>query len=101
MINTMLNMFDKGKPIYLSNGLTLFVPNDESKYHDECWKDTLEYTEPEHYTDSDIRYIQWKDGSHWYAKIGKYDVVDKNGNKKWNTRNEAINAAYSFLKTLN
>ena len=53
MINTRLNMFDKGKPIYLSNGLTLFVPNDE------------------------------------------------NGNQKWNTRNEAINAAYSFLKTLN
>ena len=49
----------------------------------------------------DIRYIQWKDGSHWYAKIGKYDVVDENGNQKWNTRNEAINAAYSFLKTLN
>lgn len=101
MINTRLNMFDEGKPIYLSNGLTLFVPNDESKYQDECWKDTLEYPEPEHYTDSDIRYIQWKDGSHWYAKIGKYDVVDENGNQKWNTRNEAINAAYSFLKTLN
>ena len=101
MINTRLNMFDNGKPIYLSSGLTLFTPNDEIKYQDECWKDTLEYPEPEHYTDSDIRYIQWKDGSHWYAKIGKYDVVDEKGNQKWNTRNEAINAAYSFLKTLN
>lgn len=65
------------------------------------WKDSLEYPEPEVYTDKDIRYIQWKDGSHWYVKIGKYDVVDENGNQKWNTRNEAINAAYNYLKELN
>lgn len=101
MMNARLNMFDNGRPLYLSNGLTLFEPNDTIKYQDECWKDTLEYPEPEFYTEKDIRYIQWKDGSHWYAKIGKYDVVDENGNQKWNTRNEAINAAYSFLKTLN
>ena len=105
LINTRLNMFDNERPLYLSNGLTSFVHNEfingTIKYQDECWKDTLEYPEPEHYTDKDIRYIQWKDGSHWYAKIGKYDVVDENGNQKWNTRNEAINAAYSFLKTLN
>lgn len=105
LINTRLNMFDNERPLYLSNGLTSFVHNEfingTIKYQDECWKDTLEYPEPEHYTYKDIRYIQWKDGSHWYAKIGKYDVVDENGNQKWNTRNEAINAAYSFLKTLN
>lgn len=70
------------------------------QYEDECWKDSLEYPEPEVYTDKDIRYIQWKDGSHWYVKIGKYDVVDENGNQKWNTRNEAINAAYNYLKGL-
>lgn len=73
----------------------------EIEYDDECWKDTLEYPEPEYYTDKDIRYIQWKDGSHWYAKIGKYDVVDENGNQKWDKYNDAINAAYSFLKKLN
>lgn len=100
-INSNLNIIDNGRPLYLSNGLTSFVPNDIIKYQDECWKDILEYPEPEHYTDKDIRYIQWKDGSHWYVKIGKYDVVDENGNQKWNTRNEAINAAYNFLKTLN
>lgn len=106
MINTRLNMFNNARPLHLSNGLTTFVHNDTLingtiKYQDECWKDTLEYPEPEHYTENDIRYIQWKDGSHWYVKIGKYDVVDENGNQKWNTRNEAINAAYKFLKTLN
>ena len=53
------------------------------------------------YTINDIRYIQWKDGSHWYAKIGKYDVVDENGNQKWDKYNDAINAAEKFLKTLN
>ena len=101
MINNNLNMFANGRPLHLSNGLTSFIPNTTIKYQDECWKYELDYPEPEHYTDKDIRYIQWKDGSHWYVKIGKYDVVDENGNQKWNTRNEAINAAYSFLKTLN
>lgn len=100
-INSRLQLFDRGCVQYLSDGLTSFSPKDNIEYDDECWKDTLEYPEPEHYTENDIRYIQWKDGSHWYVKIGKYDVVDENGNQKWNTRNEAINAAYSFLKTLN
>lgn len=100
-INGKLQLFDRGCTIYLNNGLTYFSPKDNVEYNDECWKDVLEYPEPEFYTYKDIRYIQWKDGSHWYAKIGKYDVVDENGNQKWNTRNEAINAAYSFLKTLN
>lgn len=100
-INNRLNMFDNGCPLYLINGLTSFVPNVTIDLQDECWKDTLEYPKPDTYTTNDIRYMQWKDGSHWYAKIGKYDVVDENGNQKWNTRNEAINAAYVFLKTLN
>ena len=100
-INGRLQLFDRGCTIYLNNGLTCFSPKDNIEYEDECWKDTLEYPEPEFYTDKDIRYIQWKDGSHWYAKIGKYDVVDEDGNQKWNTRNKAINAAYAFLKTLN
>ena len=74
---------------------------DTIEYEDECWKDELEYPEPDTYTVNDIRYIQWKDGSHWYAKIGKYDVVDENGNQKWDKYNDAIVAAYKFLKTLN
>ena len=29
-----------------------------------------------------------------------YDVVDENGNQKWDKYNDAINAAYSFLKKI-
>jgi hypothetical protein len=100
-INGRLQLFDRGCTIYLNDGLTYFSPKDNVEYEDECWKDSLEYPEPDTYTVNDIRYIQWKDGSHWYAKIGKYDVVDENGNQKWDKYNDAINAAYSFLKTLN
>ena len=101
MINGRIQLFDRGCVQYLSDGLTSFSTKDNIEYDDECWKDTLEYPEPEYYTDKDIRYIQWKDGSHWYAKIGKYDVVDENGNQKWDKYNDAIKAAHAFLKTLN
>lgn len=101
MINGRMQLFDRGCVQYLSDGLTSFSTKDNIEYDDECWKDTLEYPEPEYYTDKDIRYIQWKDGSHWYAKIGKYDVVDENGNQKWDKYNDAIKAAHAFLKTLN
>ena len=100
-INGRIQLFDRGCVQYLSDGLTCFSPKDTIEYDDECWKESLEYPEPDTYTVNDIRYIQWKDGSHWYAKIGKYDVVDENGNQKWDKYNDAINAAYSFLKTLN
>ena len=40
-------------------------------------------------TEKDIRIIHWKDGKHYYAKIGNKDVIDADGEQKWNTRKEA------------
>ena len=52
------------------------------------------------YTEQDIRLLRFRNGSHWYAKIGKMDVVDEYGNQKWNTRGAARRAAEKFLADL-
>lgn len=46
----------------------------------------------------EVRYLQWPNGKHWYAKIGNDDVVDAQGNQKWSTKKEAEKAAEWFLK---
>ncbi len=37
-------------------------------------------------------------GNHWYAKIGKLDIKDKDNNMKWNTKAEAEAAAKWFIE---
>jgi hypothetical protein len=63
-------------------------------------KQELEFPTDKNYTEADIRYIQWNDGIHWYAKVGNYDVVDEQSNQKWDTKEEAQKAAINFLKSL-
>lgn len=36
-----------------------------------------------------IRVFQWPNGTHWYAKIGDLDVVDRYDKQKWDTKEEA------------
>jgi len=48
---------------------------------------------------SKARYMQWTNGSHWYAKIGNVDVrVD--GHQKWGTKWEAQEAVKKFKETI-
>ena len=44
----------------------------------------------------DVKFIMWNGGKHWYAKIGKLDVV-VNGIQKWNTKEEATKAAKQYI----
>ena len=57
-------------------------------------KDDIKYP---NYTKSDIKVSQWKNGTHYYAKIGNMDIVNKNGNQKWNSYDEAYNEALKQL----
>ncbi len=52
------------------------------------------------FTEDDIRIIKWPNGSHYYAKIGHYDVVDYMGKQKWNSHDEAMTVAKEYLKRL-
>lgn len=63
---------------------------------DEVYKNSLVFPDVERPSIEDVNFIVWNGGKHWYAKIGKMDVV-VNGEQKWNTKEEAINAAKSYI----
>lgn len=86
-----------GREIYLSEGLTVFMLTESfTEIVEHYYSDTLSFP-TERYTLDDVRYIQWDGGIHWYAKIGKIDIVDSNGNQKWNTKAEAEQAAKEYF----
>ena len=53
------------------------------------------------YTKADIKVQQWPNGTHYYAYVGDFEVVDMRykheGQKKWDTRKEAEEAASYYL----
>lgn len=50
--------------------------------------------------EEEVRIIHWQDGSHYYAKIGKEDVV-WDGEQKWGTRQAAEAAAEKYIEANN
>jgi len=48
---------------------------------------------------SKARYMQWTNGSHWYAKIGNADVI-VDGDQKWDSKKEAQKAVKKFKENL-
>jgi len=61
-------------------------------------RDSLVFPE---FTKDDIKVTKWPNGKHWYAKIGNEDVVNEDGNMKWNTYKRAYAMAEKFLIRLN
>lgn len=95
-----VDMFGK-YDIYLSNGMPVFIMNPSCKIVETKESDELVYPEQTEWLMSDIRYMKWPEGTHWYAKISTYDVRDKDGNMKWNTKEEAESAAVWFVEQCN
>ena len=48
------------------------------------------------YPEEKVRFLQWPGGRHWYAKIGKTDII-VDGEQKWNTKSAAERAAKRFM----
>ena len=108
VINGRINDFNNGLDFYLANGVQEFIPIwDRYEIVEEIKKDILEYPRNEQFHFEDVRYMKWDmpsldiKGVHWYAKIGNEDVRDKAGNMKWNTKEEAEEAARWFCQYLN
>jgi hypothetical protein len=59
------------------------------------------YPEKKEWSMSDVKFMQWNMfgnvGTHWYAKIGSYDIKDEAGNMKWDTKAQAVDAARWYL----
>jgi len=53
------------------------------------------------YTENDIKISKWNGGVHYYAKVGKIDVVDDMGEAKWVSRKIAEKNAKLLLNKLN
>jgi len=105
LLNQRVSTFRRGKDMYLDNGVveTRLLSDDEIV--EERYEDNLIYPVETHVRLEDVRYMQWNmpdlniKGTHWYAKIGKTDIVDKDGNMKWDTKAEAEKAAEWFIYT--
>ncbi len=113
-LNQRINSFRSGKEMLLDNGVveSRFCEGDEIL--EDIEKDKLEYPIEAAVRLEDVRYMQWGKldymaaglpasarhygGNHWYAKLGKQDIVDKDGNMKWNTKEEAQTAAKWFIE---
>lgn len=95
-----MDMFDKYE-IYLSNSMVVFVMNPSCEIVETKESDELVYPEQTEWLMSDVRYMKWSEGVHWYAKISTYDVYDKDGNMKWDTKEEAESAAVWFVNKCN
>lgn len=102
-LNNRVNDFRNGKESYFDNGVVETIMCKGDEIVEECIKDELVYPEETHCRLEDVRYMRWDmpdlkiKGTHWYAKLGRFDVKDKDGNMKWDTKEEAEKAAEWFV----
>ena len=100
-IHNRLDEIDKGKTVYLEDGVREFgySPNNPHfEIVERYYSDKLEYPDFKKPTLDDVRFIQWDGGKHWYAKVNKEDIVDELGNQKWDTKEDAEEAAKWFIE---
>ena len=96
-LETKVKYIQKHGRIYLSDIGSFMIMSSTDKIVDEFTMDECAYPDK---SKDDIRIFQWIKKGHYYAKIGKMDVVDEEGNQKWNTRREAQVAAEKYLKEI-
>ena len=94
-----LRSFREGRRIYLNHSIQVVTV--DSRFADivnTTERDVLTFPDEDKPTMDDVRFIVWAGGEHFYAKIGKLDVVDEQGNQKWNTKREAEAAARWYIE---
>lgn len=101
MLQSRIELFNKGTKFYLNKEMVVLVDSPILEITNVIVKGTMVYPDDEEMTAKDARYIQWGNGIHWYAKVGKFDVVDKDNNQKWNTKKEAQEATKWFIANYN
>lgn len=107
ILHNRINDFLKYGDIYLADGVQQFMYRDDIfEITEEIESEILSYPREAQFHLEEVRYMQWDvpgfpKGEHWYAKIGNLDIKDKDGNMKWNTKEEAEKAAEWFCQELN
>lgn len=98
MLRNRLKSFADDREQYLSDSLSVLLLSPNSEIIGEEYKDELVYPHESKPSLGDVKYMKWYGGKHFYAKIGKIDIVDKDNNQKWNTEDEAKEAAKWYIK---
>lgn len=98
MLQSEIDLFNKGVGFYLNKEMVSLVDNSTLEIVETVIKEKLVYPDDEKMSLDDVRYIQWDNGTHWYVKVGKFDVIDENKNQKWLTKEEARCAANWFIE---
>lgn len=98
MLQTRLKGYVDGIEQYLSDSLSVIIMSPHLEIIDEEYKDKMVFPHEERPTLDDVKYMTWYGGKHYYAKIGKIDIVDKDNNQKWNTKKEAEEAAKWYIE---
>ena len=94
-----LRSFRDGRQIHLNHSIQ--VVTIDSRFADIVnitERDVLTFPDEDKPTMNDVRFLVWDGGTHTYAKIGKLDIVDENGNQKWDTKREAEAAARWYIE---
>lgn len=90
-------IFKNGHVLLNDNGSYMYI-TDSDEIVETVEKEQMIYP---HYSKSDIEIKKFENGKHYYAFIGKLEVVDEDGNKKWNTYEYAEKMAIDYLNNLN
>lgn len=107
VLHARINDFLEFGKIYLADGVQQFMyQEDLFEIIEEVDSEILSYPREAQFHIEEVRYMQWDvpgfpKGEHWYAKIGNLDIRDKDGNMKWNTKEDAVKAAEWFCQYLN
>ena len=95
--------------MYLADNMTWIAEYDGMNIDiiEEHFSNDMEFPIETIYKYSDIRTMKWDipgmsiRGTHWYAKVDKFDVIDKDGRMKWNTEKEAMDAGIWWVDKYN
>ena len=99
IFNGMEKILQDGQVLYIrAVGSYTFDTPDQKLYEILETKKLTELIFP---TMDELKIMKWPQGNHWYATIGKVDIV-VDGKMKWDSYTEAKRAAKKFIKdTLN
>lgn len=107
VLNQRIKDYRNGKEMYFDNGVLETRKTEDDTVMETIELDGLAFPPETQCRLEDVRYMRWNmpdlqvKGTHWYAKLGNRDVVDKDGNIKWNTKAEAESAARWFVNKIN
>lgn len=98
-LNVRIDTFRDGVQIHLNHGIQVVIIDSRYSIIEKVVeREVLTFPDEDKPTMNDVRFIVWDGGEHTYAKIGSLDVIDKDGNQKWNTRQEAEAAARWYIE---